>query len=162
LLRVSQNCHPDRSGGTCCSSSPIMASRVNKLFLLSGPPAFADQGRMKRVLAIHSSLTPALSGTLCRKCEVSELSELSPVYGRHFQQTGRSFCLRFLYWRTSRHLSPVLSGVRCLGLVSGGVIFSKLSKLLNQEDALSAPCLRGDCCSPQARPRGAQKCSGQA
>jgi hypothetical protein len=46
--------------------------------------------------------------------------------------------------------------------VSGGVIFSKLSKLLNQEDALSAPCLRGDCCSPQARPRGAQKCCGQA
>jgi hypothetical protein len=49
-----------------------------------------------------------------------------------------------------------------LGLVSGGVVFPKLSKLLNQEDALSAPCLRGDFCSPQARPRGAQKCSGQA
>jgi hypothetical protein len=26
--------------------------------------------------------------------------------------------------------------------VSGGVVFSKLSKLLNQEDALGAPCLQ--------------------
>jgi hypothetical protein len=26
--------------------------------------------------------------------------------------------------------------------VSGGVVFSKLSKLLNQESALSAPCLQ--------------------
>jgi hypothetical protein len=26
--------------------------------------------------------------------------------------------------------------------VSGGVVFSKLSKLLNQEDALSAPCFK--------------------
>ena len=29
-----------------------------------------------------------------------------------------------------------------LGLVTGGVVFSKLSKLLNQEDALSAPYLQ--------------------
>ena len=28
-----------------------------------------------------------------------------------------------------------------LGLVSGGVVFPKLSKLLHQEDALGAPCL---------------------
>jgi hypothetical protein len=28
--------------------------------------------------------------------------------------------------------------------VPGGVVFSELSKLLNQEDALSAPCLWGD------------------
>jgi hypothetical protein len=28
------------------------------------------------------------------------------------------------------------------GPVTGGVVFSKLSKLLNQEDALSAPCLQ--------------------
>jgi hypothetical protein len=28
-----------------------------------------------------------------------------------------------------------------LGLVSGGVVFPELSKLLNQEDALGAPCL---------------------
>jgi hypothetical protein len=40
--------------------------------------------------------------------------------------------------------------------VSGGVVFSKLSKLLNQEDALGAPCcLRGHFCSPQAPSRGA-------
>jgi len=36
-----------------------------------------------------------------------------------------------------------------------GVLFPKLSKLLNQEDALSAPWLRGDLCSPQAPPRDA-------
>jgi len=30
FLRVSQNCHPDRSGGTCCSSSRVMGSRVNE------------------------------------------------------------------------------------------------------------------------------------
>jgi hypothetical protein len=35
------------------------------------------------------------------------------------------------------------------------MVVSKLSKLLNQEDALSAPWLRGDLCSPQAPPRGA-------
>jgi hypothetical protein len=48
-----------------------------------------------------------------------------------------------------------------LGL-SGGVVFSKLSKLLNQEDALSVPCFRGDFYSPQARPPGTQECCGQA
>ena len=42
-----------------------------------------------------------------------------------------------------------------LGLVSGGVVFPELSKLLRQEDALGAPCLdTQDSCSPQARPRG--------
>jgi hypothetical protein len=69
------------------------------------------------------------------------------------------------------------------------VVFSKLSKLLNQEDALGAPCLqrfrdysgatklarcgfrfglhqleallRVDVCSPLARPRGARECCGQ-
>jgi hypothetical protein len=42
-----------------------------------------------------------------------------------------------------------------LGLVSGGVVFPELSKLLHQEDALGAPCLdTQDSCSPQARPRG--------
>ena len=35
------------------------------------------------------------------------------------------------------------------------VVFSKLSKLLNQENALGAPCcLLGDFCSPQAPPTG--------
>jgi hypothetical protein len=69
------------------------------------------------------------------------------------------------------------------------VVFSKLSKLLNQEDALGAPCLqrfrdysgatklarcgfrfglhqleallRVDVCSPLARPRGARECREQ-
>ena len=41
-------------------------------------------------------------------------------------------------------------------VLSGGVVFSKLSKLLNQEAALSGPWLRGDFGSPQARPCGAQ------
>jgi hypothetical protein len=40
--------------------------------------------------------------------------------------------------------SAALSMSCGLGPVTGGVVFSKLSKLLNQEDALSAPCLRGD------------------
>jgi hypothetical protein len=38
---------------------------------------------------------------------------------------------------------------------TGRVVFSKLSKLLNQEDALSAPCLCGDLRSPRAPSRGA-------
>ena len=37
------------------------------------------------------------------------------------------------------HPASVSSGP---GLVTGGVVVSKLSKLLNQEDALSAPCLK--------------------
>jgi hypothetical protein len=32
-----QNCHPDRSGGTCCSSSPITGSRARRVFLFSEP-----------------------------------------------------------------------------------------------------------------------------
>jgi eukaryotic-like serine/threonine-protein kinase len=38
---------------------------------------------------------------------------------------------------------------------TGRVVFSKLSKLLNQEDALSAPCLCGDLRSPHAPSQGA-------
>jgi hypothetical protein len=49
----------------------------------------------------------------------------------------------------------VIRRPRHLGPVTGGVVFSKLSKLLNQEDALSAPCLRGEFCSPQASSRSA-------
>jgi len=44
----------------------------------------------------------------------------------------------------------------------GGVVFPKLSKLLNQEDALSAPCLRVNSALRRRRPRGAQECCGQA
>ena len=53
---------------------------------------------------------------------------------------------------TRRALSP---GLGWPGL-SGGGVFPKLSKLLNQEDALGAPCLRGEFCSPHVAPsRGA-------
>ena len=44
---------------------------------------------------------------------------------------------------------------------SGDAVFSKLSKLLDQENALSALCLRSDFCSPPGHPRGAQVCCGQ-
>ncbi len=53
-----------------------------------------------------------------------------------------------------RRLCPLASDG--LGPVSGGVVFSKLSRLLNQEDALSAPCLqrfRNYCGAPS---RGAE------
>jgi hypothetical protein len=40
-----------------------------------------------------------------------------------------------------------------LGPVTCGAMFSRLSKMLNQENALSAPCLRSDSCSPQAPSR---------
>jgi hypothetical protein len=53
------------------------------------------------------------------------------------------------------HPAPVVLWPR-LASASCGVAFPKLSKLLNQEDALGAPCLRGEFCSPQAAPsRGA-------
>jgi hypothetical protein len=47
------------------------------------------------------------------------------------------------------NLLRVGEGLRCCRC------FSKLSKLLNQEDALSGPCLRGDFCSPHAPSRSA-------
>jgi hypothetical protein len=40
----------------------------------------------------------------------------------------------------------------------GDVAFLKLSKLLNQEDALSAPCWRCESRAPEARPRGPHPC----
>jgi len=42
------------------------------------------------------------------------------------------------------------------------VVFFKLLKLLNQEHALSAPCLRGDFCSPRSRPCAVQERYGKA
>jgi hypothetical protein len=39
-------------------------------------------------------------------------------------------------------------------------VFSRLSKLLNQENALGAPCLRGDS-YPLHVPRGAWECCGR-
>jgi hypothetical protein len=64
--------------------------------------------------------------------------------------------------RPAEKVSLDKAGLRMAQAVSGGVVFSKLSKLLNQEDALGAPCLHSDFCSPQARPRGAQVGCGQA
>jgi len=55
---------------------------------------------------------------------------------------------------------PVVSGTLVLGRY--WVVLSKLSKLLDQEDALSAPCLRCDCCSPQAPHRVALECFREA
>jgi hypothetical protein len=58
---------------------------------------------------------------------------------------------------------PSSSGVRVIwpgmasGLVSGGVVFSKLSKLLNQEDALSVPCSWGDS-APRRRALAGVRC----
>jgi hypothetical protein len=49
------------------------------------------------------------------------------------------------------HLARMAS-CRC----SGGAVFSELSKLLNQEDALGAPCYIVILCSPQAPARGAR------
>jgi hypothetical protein len=54
--------------------------------------------------------------------------------------------------------SRLSSSVRVIwpGMASGPcpVVFSKLSRLLNQENALSAPCLCCDFCSPQGAPEG--------
>src|ERR1700739_1804810 len=53
---------------------------------------------------------------------------------------------RLFSWAGLPMMSARLFG---LGPVAGGVVFFKLSKLLNQEDALSVPCLRGVFCSPR-------------
>jgi hypothetical protein len=71
--------------------------------------------------------------------------------GTHFYrlQTGRfGLPKRLVPFVIRRPFSP---GPGWPGF-SGGASFPKLSKLLNQEDALSAPCLRGEFCSPQAAP----------
>jgi len=56
---------------------------------------------------------------------------------------------------------PQSSGRDWPGL-TGGAASIKLSKLLNQEDALSAPCLGRSFCSPQVAPSRPHPCSGQA
>ena len=56
---------------------------------------------------------------------------------------------------------PQSSGRDWPGL-TGGAASIKLSKLLNQEDALSAPCLGRSFCSPQAAPSRAHPCCGRA
>jgi|SRR5580658_293567 hypothetical protein len=54
-----------------------------------------------------------------------------------------------------------IGGGFCSGKRQCPVVYSKLSKLLHQEDALGAPFSGCDFCSPQAPP-GAQECCGQA
>jgi hypothetical protein len=80
-----------------------------------------------------------------------------PVRG----QTGRSFCLRFTYWRASRTPASVLSGSGRPRAGAGGVVFPKLSKVLNQEGALSAP-FYAVISAQRRRPRGARECCGEA
>ena len=81
------------------------------------------------------------------KCEKSELSELSPVTkGTIFLPTSQVLANVPSVIRRPCHLAWMAWAFRwCV---------SKLSKLLNQEDALSAPWLSQDFGFPQARPRG--------
>jgi hypothetical protein len=85
------------------------------------------------VRAPHIALILGVAVAFVEKCELSELSELSPVCGRRFRQNGTIFL----------PTNCVLANVPSSGVLVSGLC-SKLSKLLNQEDALSAPCLRGD------------------
>jgi len=76
-------------------------------------------------------------------------------------QTGRYLCIPTTDWLTSR----LSSSVRVIwpGKVPP-VVFSKLSKLLNQESALSAPCETAYAVisALRRRPRAAQECCAQA
>jgi hypothetical protein len=64
--------------------------------------------------------------------------------------------LRQVDERDNRSAYALRIGERPVYPPAGGVVFSKLSKLLNQEDALSAPCLKDfQFCSPQAPSRSA-------
>jgi hypothetical protein len=63
------------------------------------------------------------------------LDHLAPVGGLFLGSGAKS---------RPRHSSLAWNGL-------GPVLFLKLSKLLNQEDALSVPCLRGNFCAPQAK-----------
>jgi hypothetical protein len=94
---------------------------------------------------------------------ICETSSTEPVAVSVFSpdQSGdkRDLCLRATDWQSSRLSSGVC--VAGLGPVTGGVVFSKLSKLLNQEDALSVPCLWGDF-ALRMLPRGPQEYWGKA
>jgi hypothetical protein len=103
-------------------------------------------------------------------CRLAGHWRFTPRFGR---QNGHGFwqagCFRHSTWSAGdkrddilfyalrigeRPVSHPASESSGLGLLTGGAVFPKLSKLLNQEDALSAPCLRGDFYSPHAA-RGA-------
>ena len=71
--------------------------------------------RIKRTKRIKS---PHLLFAFVEMRELSRLSRLSPVRGWHFPKTGRSFCLRATYWRTSRRVIGTL--LILPGMASGG------------------------------------------
>jgi hypothetical protein len=74
------------------------------------------------------------------------------------------FCLRGACWRTS----PMSSGVGVLrrGMASGWCPVGGVSRVVKTASSRGRTGRtlfgHGDCCSPQARPRGAQECCGQA
>ena len=91
---------------------------------------------------------PELLSALVEKCEESEVSELSPVWTRHnWTILLSTSVLANVPSFIQRHVSPYPGSRRC-------DVF-QLSKPLNQENALSAPCSWVDFSSPQARPRRA-------
>jgi hypothetical protein len=125
-----------------------------------------------------SSCSPAACLACAEMCELRELSELShrdtlfshqddqaidwiilPSVGdlpnkmcAESMQSAQSF---FSCAGCRAVLSFADRGGFCSGKRRCPVVYSKLSKLLHQEDALGAPFLGCDCCSPQALPRGA-------
>ena len=108
-------------------------------------------------LAAFSSITEGFATKFARENIVLRLEPLLPVTNGTIYLHTR-YILAIVPFVTRRALSP---GLGWPGL-SGGGVFPKLSKLLSQEDAWAHPCLCGDFCSPQVRPRGAQECCGQA
>jgi hypothetical protein len=121
-------------------------------------------GGFDRNAAISGCVVPSgldlleiLPGTPCRATDCPVPSGLiasgdlrffsTPVKGRTLQRSGSSAACRA---GPVCHPAPVSSG---LGPLNGGV--SKLSRLLNQEDALSVPCMYVYFCPPHAPSRDA-------
>ena len=145
---------------------------------------FAKKNALNALKALNVSLSCAglqifcRSGTLCSKISRGGFrqAERCLAYAGNWSQTmspaSKAGLIRGIS-KTCGFMRPVLPNRRpfpstrpvrrlCplasdgLGPVSGGVVFSKLSRLLNQEDALSAPCLqrfRNYCGAPS---RGAE------
>ena len=153
-----------RTPAAAFASREAVASRATHLSYRAGTRICPEAGLR---LWVHS---------FRRKCAKSDISVISPLITYGVADPSSIF---HVIGPVIRPIRPVTDGTISLptrygsakvpsviqrpchlawyGLrtVSGGVVFSKLSKLLNQEDALSAPCLRGDFCSPQAPSRGA-------
>jgi hypothetical protein len=95
---------------------------------------------------------------VCRNVRSKRTKRTKSGFGRHFCRDGT------IFRPTCCVLASVPSVIRRLchrGRIARADIrcaaFLELSKLLNQEDALSAPWLRDEFCSPQAHP-----CCGKA